>query len=44
MQVGHFAEIPVAITILGDDILVGLDILRHFAVLLDHGERVIVIQ
>lgn len=42
VQLGDFEPIPVPVVALGDEYMIGLGILRHFAVTFDHGERVIV--
>ncbi|MCX6023580.1 MAG: hypothetical protein NTZ05_17970 [Chloroflexi bacterium] len=44
VQVGNFHEAPVRVIGVGDEVLIGIEVLRHFAVLLDHGQRVIVIE
>ena len=35
---------PIEITILGDEPIIGVRVIRHFSVILDHGTRVIVEQ
>ena len=42
LHIGSFPAIPVLITLLGDDPLVGREIATHFIITLDHGQRVIV--
>lgn len=42
VQLGDFQPITVQVVALGDEWIIGLGVLRHFAVLLDHGERVVV--
>ena len=33
---------PIAITIMGNEPIIGVEVIRHFSVILDHGRRVIV--
>lgn len=42
IRLGDFEPISVAVVALGDEYIIGLGVLRHFAVTLDHGERVVV--
>ena len=44
VAVGGFPPLPfqTTITILGDEPIVGVQVIRHFSVILDHGQRVIV--
>ena len=44
ISVGNFPPIPfpVLVTILGDEPIIGVHVIRHFSVILDHGRRVIV--
>jgi predicted aspartyl protease len=41
-QVGDLGPFPAAVTALGDEILIGLEVVSRFAITLDHGQRVIV--
>jgi predicted aspartyl protease len=41
-QVGDLGPFPIAVTALGDEILVGLEVISRFAVTFDHGQRVII--
>lgn len=41
-QIDALGSFPVTVTALGDEILVGLQVISHFAVTLDHGRRVLV--
>ena len=41
-QIGDFGSFPVAVTALGEEILVGLEVISRFAVTLDHGQRVVI--
>ena len=41
-QIDALGSFPVAVTALGDEILVGLEVISHFAVTLDHGQQVVV--
>ena len=41
-QIDALGPFPVAVTALGDEILVGLEVISRFAVTLDHGQQVIV--
>ena len=41
-QVGHFQPAPILIIALGDEYLLGLNVVTLFTVILDHGQRVIV--
>ncbi len=41
-QLGDFQPIAVPVVALGDEWIIGLGILRHFALLFDHGQRVVV--
>lgn len=44
VTVGGFPPFPFAttITIMGDEPIIGVEVIRHFSVTLDHGRRVIV--
>ena len=42
LQLGDFQPTPVPVVALGDEYIIGLGILNHFAVLFDHGEKVVV--
>ena len=44
ISVGSFPPLPfpVLVTILGDEPIIGVHVIRHFSVILDHGRRVIV--
>ena len=44
ISVGGFPPLPfpVLITILGDEAIIGVEVIRNFSVILDHGRRVIV--
>jgi len=44
ISVGNFPSIPfpILVTILGDEPIIGVEVIRHFSVILDHGRRVIV--
>ena len=42
VQVGDFDPVQTLIIALGDEPLVGLDMVTRFSVILDHGQRVIV--
>ncbi len=42
VRVGQSDPIEVAITILGDEILAGRDLIAHFRIVLDHGRRLVV--
>ncbi len=41
-RVGPSAAIPVLVTTLGSEALVGRNLIAHFRVILDHGQRLIV--
>ena len=41
-QLDVLGSFPVTVTVLGDEILVGLELISHFAITLDHGQQVIV--
>ncbi len=41
-QIDALGSFPVTVTTLGDEILVGLEVISHFAVTLDHGQQVVV--
>ena len=41
-QIDGLGSFPVSVTALGDEILVGLEVITRFAVTLDHGLRVVV--
>ena len=41
-QIADRGPFPATVTALGDEILVGLEVITRFAVILDHGQRVIV--
>jgi predicted aspartyl protease len=41
-QVGALGPFPVAVTALGDEMLVGLEVISRFAVTFDHGQQVVV--
>lgn len=42
VHVGNVGAVPVAITALGDEAIVGRSVTDHFRLILDHGQRVIV--
>ena len=41
-QIDSLGSFPVTVTALGDEILVGLEVISRFAVTLDHGQRVVI--
>jgi hypothetical protein len=41
-QIDALGSFPVTVTALGDEILVGLEVITRFAVTFDHGQQVIV--
>lgn len=41
-ELDRFEPVDIFVTKLGNDILIGVDVIRHFSVILDHGRRVIV--
>ena len=41
-QIDALGPFPVTVTTLGDEILVGLEVITRFLVTLDHGQRVVV--
>ena len=41
-QIDALGSFPVTVTALGDETLVGLEVIGRFAVTLDHGQRVVV--
>jgi hypothetical protein len=42
IRVGALGPFPALVTVLGDEPLIGREIVAHFTITLDHGERVIV--
>ena len=44
VEIGGFQPFRTTVTIMGDEVLVGIGVIRRFYVLLDHGERVVVSQ
>lgn len=42
VQLGDFQPTSIPVVALGDEYLIGLGVLNHFAVLFDHGARVVV--
>ena len=44
VAIGGFPALPfqISITIMGDEPIIGVHVIRHFSVILDHGRRVIV--
>ena len=38
----HTLPFPISVTIMGDEPIIGVQVIRHFSVILDHGRRVIV--
>ena len=44
VTIGDFPTLlyPISITIMGDEPIIGVEVIRHFSVILDHGRRVIV--
>ena len=41
-ELDGFEPVDIFVTKLGDDVLIGVEVIRHFSVILDHGRRVIV--
>ena len=44
LEVGGLRPIQTTVTVMGEEVLVGIQVISHFYVLLDHGERVVVSQ
>ena len=42
IEIDSFAPIEVSASPLGDEPIIGVEVIRHFSVVLDHGRRVIV--
>ena len=41
-EVGALGPVPVTLTVLGDEVLVGLEVIGRFIVTFEHGQRVII--
>lgn len=42
IELDGFQALPVVVSSLGPEVLVGVEVLRHYRVILDHGQRVVV--